>query len=118
MHELSIASAVVATVERHAAGRRTSGVTVRIGRLRQVIPESLELCFEFAARGSLCEGATLEVQLVPARLSCAACGQTWELNEPVFRCPECASPRVEIVAGHELEVDSIVVEEEVCIAPR
>ena len=111
MHELSIASAVVATVEKHAAGRRTSAVTLRVGRLRQVVPESLEFYFGFVAQGTVCEGAALELEAVPGRLACTACGHEWELEEPVFWCPACASSDVRIVGGNELEVESIEVEE-------
>jgi len=41
MHELALASAVVEAVERHADGRRVLAVHLRVGRLRQVVPESL-----------------------------------------------------------------------------
>ena len=45
MHELSIAGAIVATVERHAGGSPVTSVRVRVGRLRQVVPDSLAFCF-------------------------------------------------------------------------
>ena len=118
MHEMSIAGAVVATVEKHAEGRPTSSVTLRVGRLRQVVPESLEFYFEFVARGTVCEGATLVLEVIPGQLTCSACGHEWELDEPAFWCPACASSDVRITAGNELELDSIEVEEEACIAPR
>ena len=118
MHELSIASAIVATVERHAGGSAVTSVRVRVGRLRQVVPDSLEFCFGMVARESVCEGARLEIEVVPAVLRCAACGHEWEIQEPPFRCPECAGGDVAAVRGEELEVESIEVEEEQpCIAP-
>ena len=52
MHELSLSSAIVATVEKHAAGRQVAVVTLRVGRLRQVVPETLEFYFAFVARGT------------------------------------------------------------------
>ncbi len=36
MHELSIDSAIVGIVERHASGRRVTKVQVKVGHLRQV----------------------------------------------------------------------------------
>ena len=118
MHELAIASAIVATVERHAGGRAVTSVRVRVGRLRQVVPDSLEFCFGMVARESVCEGARLEIEVVPAVLRCAGCGHEWEIQEPPFRCPECAGGDVAAVKGEELEVESIEVEEEQpCIAP-
>ena len=53
MHELSIASAIVATAEKHAGGSAVSVVTVRAGRLRQVVPESLEFYWGFVTRGTV-----------------------------------------------------------------
>jgi hydrogenase nickel incorporation protein HypA/HybF len=118
MHELSIASAIVATAARHAGGRRVAVVSVRVGRLRQVIPDSLEFCFGFVARETLCEGARLELEIVPAALRCAACAHEWELAEPPFWCPACAGSDVAAVRGEELEVESIEIEEEAACIER
>jgi hydrogenase nickel incorporation protein HypA/HybF len=118
MHELSLSSAIVNTVAKHADGRRVSVVELRVGRLRQVIPATLEFYFEFVARDSVCEGARLELEVVDARLACKPCGVEWEVEIPAFRCPTCGGSDVEIASGNEFEVESIVVEEAECIAPR
>ena len=52
MHELSLSGAVLNTAVKHAGGRRVSLVTLRVGRLRQVVPDTLEFYFEFVARGT------------------------------------------------------------------
>ena len=116
MHELSVSSAIVATVERHAAGRKVTCVTVRLGRLRQVVPQTLAFYWGFVAQGTVCEGARLEQEIVEARLRCGACEIEWPLDEPDFRCRRCAGASVEIVSGNELEVESIEVEEAACTA--
>src|SRR5690242_4904864 len=112
MHELSLSSAIVATVEKHAEGRRVTRVGVRAGRLRQVVPESLAFYFEIVARGTVCADSTLELEVVAAELECSACGHRWELDEPPFWCPVCSSSQTEVVAGDEFQVESIEVEEE------
>jgi hydrogenase nickel incorporation protein HypA/HybF len=118
VHELSLSSAIVATVEKHAAGRRVSVVALRVGRLRQVVPDTLEFYFEFVARGSVCEGARLEQEVVDIRLRCNPCGSEWEIEVPAFRCPTCSGSDVMVTAGNEFHVESIEVEEAECIAPR
>jgi hydrogenase nickel incorporation protein HypA/HybF len=119
MHELSLSSAIVNTVVKHAAGRPVSVVTMRVGALRQVVPDTLEFYFGFVAEGTVCEGARLDQELVPARLRCACCEREWEIEVPVFMCPECGpSGRVEVARGDEFEVESIEVEEAECIARR
>ena len=112
MHELSVSSAVLDTALRHARGRRVSLVTLRVGHLRQVIPDSLEFYWGIVTRDTLCEGATLEQQVIPGRLRCDACSEEWDVEQPVFRCGACGGTQVTIAAGNELEVESIEVEEE------
>jgi hydrogenase nickel incorporation protein HypA/HybF len=119
MHELSLSGAIVNTVEKHAAGRPVSLVSMRIGALRQVVPDTLEFYFGFVSRGTVCEGARLEQELIPARLRCEACGGEWGIEVPVFMCPACGSGgRVGVASGDEFEVESIEVEEAECIARR
>ncbi len=111
MHELSIATAVLNTALRHAGDRPVTAVGVRAGRLRQVVPESLRFYFEVVARDTVCEGARLEVIEVPVRMRCGECRKEWEPEWPLFRCPDCASANVSVLAGEELEVEYIEVEE-------
>jgi hydrogenase nickel incorporation protein HypA/HybF len=118
MHELSLSSAILGTVVKHAAGRRVTQVDVRVGWLRQVVPETLEFYFGFVTRDTVCEGARLELEVVPARLACAACAEQWELDLPVFRCPACGGSDVTVIQGNEFEVESIEIEEVACTAPR
>ncbi len=118
MHELSLSGAVLNTVVKHAGGRRVSLVSLRVGRLRQVVPDTLEFYFGFVARGTLCEGARLEQEIVEACLRCEACRREWEIEIPAFRCPTCGGAEVTVAGGNEFEVESIEVEEAACIAPR
>ena len=118
MHELSLSSAIIATAAKHAGGRRVAVVSLRVGRLRQVVPQTLEFYFEFVARGTVCEGARLDQELLEARLRCDPCEAEWEIDSPAFRCPSCGGNEVSIVGGNEFQVESIEVEEAECIAPR
>jgi hydrogenase nickel incorporation protein HypA/HybF len=118
VHELALSSAIVNTVVKHADGRHVSLVSLRVGRLRQVVPETLEFYFEFVARDTICEGARLEQEIVEARLRCTPCGGEWEIEIPAFRCPSCGGSDVVVASGDEFEVESIEVEEAECIAQR
>ena len=114
MHELSLSTAIVNTVVKHAEGRPVSVVSMRIGRLRQVVPETLEFYFEFVARDTVCDGARLELEVVPAVLSCPGCERQWQVEFPDFRCPTCMQGGVDVITGNEFEVESIDVEEVEC----
>ena len=117
MHELSLSGAIVNTVVKHAEGRPVTVVSMRIGALRQVVPDTLEFYFGFVSNGTVCEGARLEQELAPALLRCGRCGREWEIDVPHFMCPDCGpAGRVEVMSGNEFEVESIDVEEAECIA--
>ena len=117
MHELSIASAVVDTAVRHAEGRRVAVVSLKAGHLRQVVPESLHFYFGIVSRETVCEGARLELEVIPARLRCEDCETEWVAEAAAFRCPDCAGADVTVLSGEELEVESIELEvEDACIA--
>lgn len=118
VHELSLSGAVLNTAVKHAGERRVSLVSLRVGRLRQVVPDTLEFYFEFVARGTVCEGAALELLLVEASLRCNPCAREWQIEIPAFRCPTCGGSDVEVASGDEFEVESIEIEEVACIAQR
>ena len=118
MHELSLSSAIVNTAVKHADGRRVTAIHLRVGKLRQVIPDTLEFYFEFVARDTVCEGAALVQEVVDAWLRCRPCALEWNVEIPAFRCPSCGGSDVEIAAGNEFEVESIEVEEAACIASK
>ena len=82
------------------------------------MPDALEFAFGIVSRETVCEGARLEQEEVPARLCCATCTHDWEISMPVFRCPACGGSDVDVLSGEELEVESIEVstEEAACTA--
>ncbi|CAN5225406.1 hypothetical protein BH24ACT23_BH24ACT23_07590 [soil metagenome] len=127
MHELSVAQAIVDTAIKHAGGKRVTVIDVRLGTLRQVVPDSLTFYLDIVARDSDCEGAELRIERVEAMLRCPACWCEWDpappplathgetvpgaLPElPSFRCPTCSEPG-EVLRGGELEVESIEISE-------
>ncbi|HLI60045.1 MAG TPA: hydrogenase maturation nickel metallochaperone HypA [Solirubrobacteraceae bacterium] len=105
MHELSVATAVLNTALKHAGGRPVEVVAMRAGSLRQVVPDSLRFYWEVVARDTECQGARLEIEEIDVWLRCEDCGREWEPLIAAFRCPQCASAHVDVVAGEELEID-------------
>ncbi|MGN6380648.1 MAG: hydrogenase maturation nickel metallochaperone HypA [Gaiellales bacterium] len=118
MHELAIAEALVDVVCEHAAGRRVERVEVRVGHLRQVVPEALEFAFELVARETVAEGAELAIERVPVRIACNACGAESELDWFPLACTRCAGMDVEVIAGQELTVEALEVAGKGSVAGR
>ena len=65
MHELSIAHEIVETVRRHLPPKVTGpvrSVKLKIGTFNRITEDSLRTCFELASRGTVVQGATLEIE--------------------------------------------------------
>lgn len=112
MHELSIAEAIVDVATRHAAGRRVVKVEVKVGHLRQVVPDSLHFAFELVAQGTALDGAELAITHVPAAGRCHECGQESVMDDFPLCCAHCGGLDMEVLAGEELLVDALELEEE------
>ncbi len=107
MHELSICRSISRIVEEHAAGRPVERVRLDVGHLRQVVPTSLEYCWDIVVQHTALEGVPLDIRHVPAVISCRACGHETSIVVPVFRCEACSSTDTDVVSGDELLVTSL-----------
>jgi hydrogenase nickel incorporation protein HypA/HybF len=112
MHELALADAVVAIAARHAGERRVVRVELRVGALRQVVPDALEFAFGLVAEGTPVEGAELVMEFVPAAGRCRGCGTQSVLPAFPLLCPGCGSADLELTQGEELLVDALELEEQ------
>ncbi len=113
MHEISLAENVLQIIE-HAARtqnfQRVRTVVLEIGALAAVEPDAMRFCFDAVARGSIAEGARLEILDKPGEGWCAECNRAVQLRERFGLCPECGGVRVEITGGNEMRVKDLEVE--------
>ena len=112
MHELAVCQGILDVVG-GAVGRlpppppRVAAVTVRVGRLTAVVPDSLRYHWELRTRGTGLEGTALVLEEVPIRARCAECAARFEIETLAFWCPHCGSGLVELLSGRELHVVSL-----------
>lgn len=110
MHELSLCRAIAGVVTAHADGRRVEIVRVRVGALRQIVPDTLAFCWTLVREFEDLADAALELELIPAAVTCRLCGMDSELPSPVsISCPRCGSADVTVSAGDEFMVTSLEV---------
>lgn len=113
MHELSICGAIADIAARHAAGRPVKVINVRIGQLRQIVPDTLAYCWELVSAQTPLAGSRISVESVPARLRCRTCQHVTDLGaEPVFACGACGGIDTEVASGEELLITSLELEEQ------
>jgi hydrogenase nickel incorporation protein HypA/HybF len=113
MHETSLIESVVALVEderRKQEFSRVRMVRLAVGLLGHVEPEALRFCFEAVTRGTVADGARLEIEPVLGAGWCSHCHRTVPLDERIAACPICEGTQVQITAGGELRLVELEVE--------
>ena len=108
MHELSLCGAIADIVSRRAEGREVEIVHVRIGQLRQVVPDTLTFCWSLVVADTSLQRARLDIERVGAQLRCRQCGCVFDLGDQLgFACAQCAGLDVEVVRGEEFDVTAL-----------
>jgi len=110
MHELGITRSIVSIVEEAAGGRRVVRVTLDVGRHAGVMPEALAFCFDVLSKGTALDGARLDINEISGRCRCLDCGGEFAA-EIVYQVCGCGSQNVERVAGDELKIREMELEE-------
>ena len=113
MHELGIAEQMLKVALNYAAknnAKRITAFNVEMSAAMDESADSLRFHFENLSRGTIAEGARMEISRVPVKAKCLECGSEfdWEAQDRV--CPRCSSPRVRAVLHDEFRLASIDVE--------
>ncbi len=115
MHEFSLVGAVVRTLENLSAERgwgAVKKVTLNVGAMRQVIPETMRFAFKVACERTPLAGAELELVTIPIVIRCPRCGREWGAERIGMICPYCGCDDAQMTRGMELDIDSVEVEED------
>jgi hydrogenase nickel incorporation protein HypA/HybF len=110
MHELAITRNIVAIVGEAARGRRVTRVVLEIGKLSGVLADAVAFCFDIVAAGTLASSAILDIRQIDGRAHCRDCGEEFAAATLFARCP-CGSQHCDRLAGEELNVKAIELEE-------
>ena len=113
MHEMALCESVVQILERQAMAQQFSRVIVvrlAIGALACVEPEAMRFSFDAVAKGTLAEGARLEIIHEPGRAWCLSCARTVEVKRRFEKCPHCRNELLQLTCGDELRVKELEVE--------
>ena len=100
MHEMSLAEGMLrAGRGRRTAQRRRGRVKrcwLEIGALSQVEVDALRFCFDAVTRGTLAEGARLEIVTRPGAAWCMPCGERVAIGRRGDACPRCGSYQLQV----------------------
>jgi len=110
MHELSVAQEILGIVHQYIPNPKpdtVKSVKVSVGRLSNVLKDSLTFCFEAITSDTPLKGTMLEIIELPVKIQCSSCNEISEIDEPVFACPNCGDNQIIVISGTELKVDEI-----------
>lgn len=114
MHELSIMTGVMDAVTKsaHDAGAdKVLKVTLSVGEMTECIQDALEFAFEALTEDDpFVRDAELTINMIKPKSRCLECGAEFEHDRFHMFCPECDSFATELLAGRELQIDSIEVD--------
>ena len=114
MHELSIAESIVDIIHQYVEEKHlpfVHDVSVKVGALAGVVPDSLEFSFAAITADTSLQNARLRIVSVPFVIHCSECDVTSDPDSPVAICPRCGGMATETLSGTELQVAEIEVNE-------
>ncbi|MCP3898346.1 MAG: hydrogenase maturation nickel metallochaperone HypA [Desulfobacteraceae bacterium] len=111
MHEMGIAEKIVeialASIPEDVKDPKIEKMNLRIGKFASVVEDSLRFCFSIIVKDTPLEDTKLIIKSVPVLVHCNKCGTEWEVDNPIFTCPECEANDLEMLSGREIDIDSI-----------
>ncbi len=112
MHDVTAAQRIASTVLEAAheqEAERVERIEVALGAMTMIDPEQLEFWLEQVLRGTVAEGAEVQIEQLPLRIRCGACGYEGETpvpDDPIYHlmpfvpeCPQCDSDDLEVLGG-------------------
>lgn len=109
MHELSIVESIIEIIEQEMLKnniKRVETISLKIGEMRQVVPEALLFGFECLTKNTPLENAKINIQNIPIRAKCHICENQFEVKNWLDSCVYCHNNEYEIISGKELEIAS------------
>mgnify|MGYP003101570701 CR=1 FL=1 len=113
MHEMAVVTELAdAVIEaaRGAGAARIKAVYLTIGQGRDVVPEIFEGMWEHYTKGTLAEGAVLQIECRPYLVRCSLCGFLYHLDpfDPsTHGCPSCSGQDYRLYSGMEFSIDRV-----------
>jgi hydrogenase nickel incorporation protein HypA/HybF len=113
MHETMIAQGIVDAISKEAQKHNATPLSAKIscGQLNPINDEVLNFAFEIAAKGSVCEGISLEIVHIPLKATCKSCGECIEFDIYSPGCSACQSADIKIEPDAPLLLEEIEFED-------
>ncbi len=114
MHELGIVQNIIEIVNdqtKNFPDRKIKNVYVKIGKLTNVLNDSLLFGYDALIQSTPLAGSKLTIETVPAKIRCEICHNESQVDGLAFHCDRCQSTSVKLISGMELTVSEIEIED-------
>lgn len=113
MHESSLGRDILRVVVEKATEVGAVKVQLVRGSIAEtewLNPEAIVFHFQAHARGTVAEGARLELTTIWVEADCTSCGERYKPDHHVLLCPSCGSTDGKLLGETGLRIETIAVE--------
>ena len=115
MHELAVTENILEIASRHgklAGAKRITDIYIVMGKLSSIVDDSVQFYWDILTEKSICEGAILHFDRIPAQMQCLDCENIYSIVQELTPCPICNSSNIKVITGDEFWLDSIEIEKD------
>jgi hydrogenase nickel incorporation protein HypA/HybF len=116
MHELPITESILNIVLKHARmnnAQKVMTIHLQIGKLTDLQDEWLQRYFDYLSKGTLAEGAKLNIERMPVTVQCNTCQVSYEADVAQMGelvCPACGGNSGTLLSGRDYHIKSMEVQ--------
>lgn len=110
MHELKLVGDIVKVLEKEVVSPEVGEVKtihLEVGKLRYVVPEIIESCFEHVPKSDKLKNAKIKIEEIPVKIKCSKCENERIVDNGDYFCESCESGETEVISGKEFMVRGI-----------
>lgn len=113
MHELSVTQGILKICleegEKHNVNK-VSKLNIKVGELTGLVPSCIDEYFKIVAKGTIADGAELNIEKVKVEIKCSVCEYEGILGKDNYLCPKCKGNNYKITKGKEFYLDTMEVD--------
>ncbi|MEI8171945.1 MAG: hydrogenase maturation nickel metallochaperone HypA [Deltaproteobacteria bacterium] len=115
MHELAVTESILNIVIKHAEKNHVEKVVtihLKIGELTDLVDEYIQHYFDYLSKGTIAEGAVLNMERSPVVFQCTDCKTTFQVSlkdSGKIVCSQCDGAKAVLVSGREFYIKHIEV---------
>ena len=116
MHELPVTESILKIVLKHARAngvRKVKTVRLKVGKLSDLEDGWIQRYFDYLSKGTVAEGARLEIERAPIIMKCNTCWGSYEAEAAemgALICPACGGKGGTLLSGREYTIKEMEAE--------